>query len=381
MTTMEQVTHKELKELVRQYYNKKISLFIMGRFGIGKSESIASVANNIAIEKHRKFVNWNKLTEEEKHEVFNNPKDYFVLIDIRLSEYDSSDIKGLPIFKESNGCQNKAIEFKIPFWALLTTKPDSDGIVFFDEINLAPPLVMSSCYKIIYDRIINDMPISKNWGIFGAGNLDEDRAYTNSIAPPLKDRAGEVELLGATPDSWMEWALEHNINPKIIGYINFKNGALYKVDFNDKQKFTTYRGWGERVSRLLEGINEKDFGTIKLLCSSAIGEGVAQEFVAWLKISQEIDLPSIIAQPNKIKAINDISIKWFINTAIAEQYGNNKIKFEKLMEVSKALDEIDNVELVAYLWKMCAGLNKNFKKEFLRGVDDNLVKKYSKYLI
>lgn len=372
---MRQVTHEELRTNLLHHYNKKIALFVYGRFGIGKSETVQLVASEIATQKGRKFVNWNRLSEEEKKQVFDNPKDYFTLIDIRLSEYDSSDIKGLPIFKDGN----KAIEFKVPFWALLMTKPESDGILFFDEINLAPPLVMSSCYKIIYDKVINDMPINANWGVFGAGNLDEDRAYTNSMAPPLKDRASEVELVGASSDRWTQWAMEHGVEPRIIGFINFKNQALYKVDFNDRQKFTTHRGW-ERVSRLIKGVDE-DYTTMELLSSSAIGEGIAKEFVAFCKISQQIDMPGIIANPEKIKTITELSVKWFVNTAIAEQYANGKIKFDKVMGVSKALDEIDNVELVAYLWKMCNGLSKTFKKEFLKSVDDNLVKKYQKYLI
>ena len=372
---MRQVTHEELKANLLHHYNRKIALFVYGRFGIGKSEVVQCVSNEAAQQKNRKYVNWNKLSEEDKKLVFGNPKDYFVLIDIRLSEYDSSDIKGLPMFQSGN----KAIEFKVPSWALFTTLPDSDGILFFDEINLAPPLVMSSCYKIIYDRVINDMPINSSWGVFGAGNVDEDRAYTNSMAPPLKDRASEVELVGASSDKWTSWAMEHGVEARIIGFINFKNQALYKVDFNDKQKFTTYRGW-ERVSKLISGV--EDFAKMELYSSSAIGEGIAKEFVAFCKISQQIDLPGIIANPQKIKTIEELSVKWFINTAIAEQYANSKIKFEKVMDVSKALDEIDNVELVAYLWKMCNGLKPGtFKKEFLKSVDDDLVKKYQKYLI
>ena len=371
---MRQVTHDELKELLLRHYDKKISMFVYGRFGIGKSDTVVKSAKDIAAKKGKTFIDWNGVSEEEKSKVFDNPKDYFVLIDIRLAEYDSSDIKGLPIFKSDN----KAIEFKVPYWALFMSKPDSDGILFFDEINLAPPLVMSSCYKIILNRVINDMPINPNWGVFGAGNLDEDRAYTNSMAPPLKDRASEVELLNADGDRWTKWALDNGIEPMVIGYINFKPQDLYKVDWNDKQKYTTPRGW-ERLSKLIHGID--DFNEMELNASSAIGEGIAKGFVAWCKISKQIDLPGILANPEKIKAIEELSVKWFINTAIAENYANNKIKFDKVMGVSKALDEIDNVELVAYLWKMCNGLSKNFKKEFLKNVDDDLVKKYQKYLI
>jgi hypothetical protein len=378
---MEQVTHEDLSLILPQYYDKRIALFVMGRFGIGKSGVINDVAQKLAEKKQKKYVSWNKISKEEKIKVYNNPKDYFVMVDIRLSEYDSSDIKGLPMFMKAqaeNDIPIEAIEFKVPFWALLMTKKESAGVLFFDEINLSPPLVMSSCYKILYDRIINDMAIEGEWGIIGAGNLDEDRAYTNSMSPPLKDRAGEVELVGAGVEKWTGWAIEHGVDTRIIGFLNFKQLALYKVDFNDKQKFTTHRGW-ERVSTLTKGV--EDFKVMELLSCSAIGEGIAKEYVAWCKISQQIDLPSIIANPEKIKQIEEISIKWFINTAVAEQYANGKIKFDRVMALTKVLDEIDNVELVAYLWKLCFGLTTNFRKEFLKTLDDDLVKKYTKYLI
>jgi hypothetical protein len=125
----------------------------------------------------------------------------------------------------------------------------------------------------------------------------------------------------------------------------------------------------------------KDYKSLNLISCSAIGEGVAKEFVAFCKINEQIKLSEIIAHPEKIKEIEEISIKWFINTAVAEQYKEKKCKFEKVMEISKVLDSIDNVELVAYLWKMCAGFDKGFKKEFVQKVDDKLVQKYSRYLI
>jgi hypothetical protein len=378
---MKQISHEELKVMLPYYFNKKIALFVMGRFGIGKSNAINDVAKDLSLTKQRKYVNWNSISKEEKLKVYNNPKEYFVMIDIRLSEYDSSDIKGLPMFMKQqteNDIPPEAIEFKVPFWALLMTKKESAGILFFDEINLSPPLVMSSCYKILYDRIINDMAIEGEWGIIGAGNLDEDRAYTNQMSPPLKDRAGEVELVGANAEKWSMWAIEHGVDTRIIGFLNFKQLDLYKVDFNDKQKFTTHRGW-ERVSNLTKGV--EDFKMLELLSSSAIGEGIAKEYVAWCKISQQIDLPQVIANPNMLKSIKEISVKWFVNTAVAEQYANGKLKFDRVMAISKVLDEMDNVELVAYLWKMCNGLTKNFKKEFLKSVDDDLVQKYQKYII
>lgn len=374
---MLKVSHKELAELIKEYYDKKVALLIRGRFGIGKTAVTYQVGKDISKEKNREFAVWNKLTAEEKAKLFEHPEKYFVFIDIRLSEYDCSDIKGLPVFKDDK----KSIEFKVPYWALLLEKENSDGILFFDEINLAPPLVMSSCYKIIYDRVINESKINNNWLIIGAGNLDEDRAYTHDIAPPLKDRCGEVELMGANSDEWINnFAIPNNINSLIIGFIAFKNSAIYKVDFDDNQKFTTHRGW-ERVSKLIENVPKNDYDKLSLISQSAIGEGIGQEFTAFCKINEQIKMAEIINNPEKLRQLKELNVKWFVITAMAEHYKENKMKIDKIMEASKILDSMNEPEFVAYLWKLCYGFKKAFKDEFIKKVDNELVKKYAKFLI
>lgn len=375
------VNHQELQQLVEHYYTKKLPMFVWGTFGIGKSRVIRDTATKLAQEKGKELVLWNSSTAEKKQEVFNNPKKYFVLIDIRLSEYDSSDIKGLPDFRDGK----KSIEFKVPFWALLLEKEDSDGILFFDEINLAVPLVVSSCYKIIYDRVVNESKINDNWFIIGAGNKNDDRAHTHDISPPLRDRGGEVELVFDN-EEWIKWAVKENNNiaGEIIGYLSFKTGDLYKFNPDDEQKFTTPRGW-ERVNTLAKDLfKTKNYDMLNLIVSSAIGEGTAAEFISYCKIKDQINLKELIDKPEKIKKIGDkdINIKFFVTTAVAEQYKDKKVTFDKIMELSKALDSIDNAELVAYLWKLCSGYNpKKFKDDFVKKVDDALADKYGKYII
>ena len=378
-----EVKHEDLSELISFYYESKFPLMIYGTFGIGKSQGVESKARGIAEQKQKEFVNWNKVDKEMKIEVISNPKKYFVFLDIRLSEFDTSDIKGLPELQ----AQEKVHEWlvwRVPFFVKLLENPDTDGIAFFDEMNLAPPLIQSSCYKIIHDRIVNDSKVGNDWMIMGAGNTDEDRAYVYEMAPPLKDRFGEVKLLPPSTESWIKnFAIPKEINPWIIGFLSFKPASLHVVDFNDNQKFTTPRGW-ERVDALMKKNPEdkKGFKKLSVFAPSAIGEGIASEYISFCKISELINLEEIIKNPQKIKEVDKINVKWFINTALAEQYKEKKIKFEKIIEFSRAMDENSDVEMVAYLWKMCAGLTKTFKKEFTGKLDqdDKLIVKYSKYL-
>jgi len=377
------VNHSQLGELIDVYYEAKEALFVWGTFGIGKSRVVREKAIEKAKSKGKIFVDWIKTTREQKQEIFANPEKYFVLIDIRLSEYDSSDIKGLPIFKDDK----LSIEFKVPFWSLLMEHPQSDGILLFDEVNLAPPLVVSSCYKIIYDRVINESKINDNWSIIGCGNLSGDRAFTHEMAPPLRDRAGETELI-TDNDEWFNWATKEGvgIRAEVIGFLNWKSSALRQVDFEDEQKFTTPRGW-ERANRLLgkQVFDKKNYDKIKLTISSAIGEGIATEFIAYCKIQEIINLEELIKNPVKLGIeLKDrgVDVRYFVTTAVADKYKDKKIDFKKVVEISKEFDTMGDVELVAYMWDLCGKFSpKKFKEDFVKVIDNDLVQKYSKYMI
>ncbi len=351
---------------------------IYGTFGVGKSHTIRNVSEEIAETRNRKFVEWNLMSKEEKRDVFENPEKYFVLIDVRLSEYDSSDLKGLPNF---NG-DKETIEWKIPLFAKFLTLPESDGILFFDEIGLATPLVMASCYKILYDRVINEDKMSENWSVIGATNLSSDRAYTHEIAPPLKDRCGEVELSVPSMDDWVSnFAIPKGIDSRIIGFLNFKPSALQVVKFDDNQKFVTPRSW-ERLSKLIKDV--KDWDKLDIISKSAMGEGTAIEFVSFCKIQEKMKLEDVIKHPEKIEKIDDVSVKFFLVSAVAEKYKDKKVDFKKIMDISKVFDKMSNAEFVALLWRLCNSYtikNKQFRKDFLSSKDSQLLERYGRFIV
>jgi hypothetical protein len=131
-------------------------------------------------------------------------------------------------------------------------------------------------------------------------------------------------------------------------------------------------------------LGSKDYDKLRMVVCSAIGEGVWSEYVSYCKIREQINLKDIIEHPKKIADIKekDIHIKFFVATALAEQYKDKKIKFDKILEASKVLDSIGNAELVAYLWKLsCIYDGKRFKADFIKTVDNTLSDKYGKYII
>lgn len=358
------VNHDQLGQLVKLFYScpdktgRKIPMLITGTFGIGKSMVIKVVGRTVAVERTRTYLEWNEISYEEKIDIINNNKlkDYFIVMDMRLSEFDATDIKGLPDFDKLR----KWVEWKYPFFVEVLQHPDSDGILFFDEFNLATPLVISSCYKIFHDKIINDTKINFNWLIIGCGNKDDDRANTHEIAAPLKDRCAEMELTPPTPKDWIKWASRYGLSPKIIAYISWKGTMLRKVNFESGEKFTTERGW-ERLNCFMH----RNLEEIKLVSGTVIGEGVASEFMGFLEIQNIINLDDILKKPELLKNVTEAGQKYFVISGLAERYGDNHMTIEQLFEVSTVLQQNKSADFVAMLWRLASRMNKaKFRKEF-----------------
>jgi hypothetical protein len=125
--------------IVKVYFSKhakKRALLFLGAPGVGKSISVYEAAEEIAKRLGKKFIKvklrWKMgkwVIDEDNHrdifEVLNSPDEYFVLVDLRLSQVPPEDLSGIPRALEH-------ISFYEPLaWvAVLSVCP---GILFCDE--------------------------------------------------------------------------------------------------------------------------------------------------------------------------------------------------------------------------------------------------------
>lgn len=105
-----------------------------------------------------------------------------------------------------------------------------NGIIFFDELNLAPPLVQASAYQLILDRRLGTYTVPNGFLLIAAGNRLEDRASVFEMSAPLKNRFGHCQLREPSVEGWTRWAVDHDIDMRIIGFLNFRRTALYTFD-------------------------------------------------------------------------------------------------------------------------------------------------------
>jgi hypothetical protein len=208
------------------------------------------------------------------------------LLDIRAPLLDPTDLRGIPTV-----ANDKARWCPPEF---LPSDPESEGILFFDELNAAPPLVQASLYQLTLDRRVGEYTLPRKWKILAAGNRAEDASITFRMPAALANRfihiSFEVDF-----DDWRKWAIGMDIHPIIIGFLSTRQELLFNMQKTERG-FPTPRSW-EMVSDILKAT--MDIRGSQDIILGTIGEAATMELMAYFQnaISEEAIL-KIIANPD-----------------------------------------------------------------------------------
>jgi len=279
---------KTLKRLIKKYCiddgREPPSAFLWGGPGIGKSSIVKQSVKELGMDLENCFK------------------------DQRLQQIDPVDLRGLP-FPNDDG----RLQYHPPSFLPDESGKGIRGVLFLDELNLAPQQVQSAAYELILDRKLGDnYHLPDDWMVIAAGNRAGDKAFVNPMSAPLANRFIHWEVV---PDfkEWKEWGLQKNssnshqrIRSEIIGFLNFKSEMLYQFDpERSGEAFPTPRSW-ENVSKLMEdGLDgEKEL-------AAAVGMGAATEFMSFLEMQNELPKVNKILEgdfkipkePDKLHAI------------------------------------------------------------------------------
>src|SRR6056300_732222 len=257
------VTPNKAKKSIQRAFAKKRPIFLWGPPGIGKSDIIHQIGDYM-----------------DAH-----------VIDIRLSLWEPTDIKGIPYYSANDNIMKWAPPSELPT-AEMASK-HKYIILFLDEMNSAAPAVQAAAYQLILNRKVGQYVLPDNVLIVAAGNRDADKGVTYRMPAPLANRFVHLELK-VDFDDWFAWAVENKIHNDVVGYLTFAKQDLY--DFDPKspsRSFATPRSWSF-VSELLD--DDDDEGTTTDLVAGAVGEGLAVKFVAHRKVASQMPNPSEILE-------------------------------------------------------------------------------------
>lgn len=247
---------KKLELILPKQGKQVITPFVHGVPGIGKS----AIVKQIAQERHIEF------------------------IDLRLSQHEASDIKGIPYpIPEDNICMWFPPEF-LPFKTTRKYK-DTAGILFLDEINRAAPDVLQTVFQLVLDRQVGNLELCDEWHIVCAGNLGaEDGCDVVDFDPSLNNRFIHF-YMEPHLDSWCKWAEKNNINDDIVAFLKGKPAYLYhsqKDKKTDETFLTTPRSW-EKFSDLIEQNDKMGIKNVtNMLAANMIGDA-AVHFMKYLE--------------------------------------------------------------------------------------------------
>ncbi len=283
-----QVSPSGAKNAIRKAFKKQRPLFLWGPPGIGKSDII------------------HQLGEEMGAHV----------IDIRLSLWEPTDIKGIPYFDSNSGTMVWGAPSELPDEALASQFPYV--ILFLDEMNSAAPSVQAAAYQLILNRRVGQYKLPDNVLIVAAGNREADKGVTYRMPAPLANRFVHLEMR-VDFDDWSMWATNNRVHKDVVGYVTFAKKDLYDFDPKSSSRaFATPRSWSF-VSELLE---DDDTGedTLLDLVSGAIGEGLAIKFMAHRKVSSKLPKPEDILSGKVKKLDSKIEISAMYSLTVSMCY-------------------------------------------------------------
>lgn len=237
-----------LSDLIREKIN--LSVMIWGPPGIGKSSIVAQVAKNSQMD----------------------------VIDVRLSQLSPTDLRGLPVPERNESGEGISCWFPPEFLPRV-----GQGILFLDELNMAPPSMQGVAQQLILDRRIGSYTVPEGWYVWAAGNRKEDRSAVFDMPAPLANRFLHLDV-ASDLEAFKSYAIANEISERIIAFLSFRPDLLLKID-PARPSWPSPRSWF-MAARLLKA---------DLAIAPAIGEPAAAEFIGFLQVYDSIpDIKSIM---------------------------------------------------------------------------------------
>lgn len=266
---MPNITVGEVVEMLSMLYSNTIknnlslkgipTPFLWGPAGIGKSEAIVQLAERLEKETGKKAA----------------------ITDVRLLLFSPVDLRGVPVADEHKKFSN----WLMPKIFDMNSSDEYINILFLDELSAAPQSVQAAAYQICLDRKIGEHKLPENCIVIAAGNRTTDQSVSYKMPKALCNRLMHFNI-ETNYKAWLTWAVTHDIDSRIIGYLAFDNSKLCIEPETSDMAYPTPRSWSF-VSNLLKNGFE-DIEKIHPLISACVGTDTAIEFETWVKSHAEL---------------------------------------------------------------------------------------------
>lgn len=335
--------HAQLKRFLGHHDRIKRTPMIWGTFAIGKSAVVYQYGMKKADDLKRKFVVWHQLTKDERHELYVSQEareKVYVLYDNRAASNDSTDDKGIPsITNPEYLCwiQNQAYN--------VFSLPGTIGLLFNDELTLAPTLVQNSMYKMVLDRAVGDLAFNDDIFIVCAGNRVEDQAFVQTTPMPLKTRMGHFQLNPADPDDQIEYYINNGFDPRLIAFFKAHEELIFHWNEDSEEVTASTPRTTELCSDAIKPLDFDDpieGEDIHFLACGWLSTYVGDMFIKFLQVTSKIDLDAIIKNPKKASELTTVDQQYGLVTLLVSRFIKAKSPeklFGSILDIYKNVPE------------------------------------------
>lgn len=248
-------------------------VFGLGKGGIGKTESIESLA-------------------KEKLKIG--------YVDIRLLLYNETDLKGIP-YPNENHTKTIWLQNNI----LPTVEKNGEkGILVFDEITSCGRSVRTAAYQLLNERRLGEYELPPGWMVVCLGNGEEDGGDYQGMEGNFANRCSVFNIV-VNIDSWKSWAIKHGVNELVLAYVSFKPQDLhsYNPDSETELLFASPRSWTAVSNVLNKHKYDINDSLLNSIIEANLGQRVGQSFRSFCKFKDSTVDPMKILKGDTIKKI------------------------------------------------------------------------------
>lgn len=298
---------------------KRRGLFVWGPPGIAKSSIVEQVCDELN----------------------------FKLIDIRLTQMEPTDLRGIPVPFKNESDAKAYVEWAIP--ALLpkrdvnekgeiqrtsTVRDDMgntyDGaVILLDELPNAAPSVQAGSYQLVLDGALGEYYVPDNVVVMAAGNRETDKGATFKMPTPLQNRFTHIEM-AVNFEDFQTYALTCGFHEAVVGYLSAFKHELFQFEATSASRgFPTPRSW-EAVSDILRGDPNLPEMVQLALVGGAVGDGIAVKFLEYRKNAANLPSSSDVLD-GKVSELKkgDVSLSYALTTALCYELKDRFDEFKK----------------------------------------------------
>lgn len=339
--TIQRFSPLKIPEIVKAHWKAKVPLNFVAEPSTVKSEGVFAIAKQLAVDEQREFFEWNKKDLQTKKMALNSADKLFVFADLRASE---TDIGELRLQNMTNG--ESYITFKYNLLFEVLSNPNAKGVLFFDEMNLAPNMIKAQFYKIINDNAVGDIPLSKGVLCISAGNEAEHSRGVTEDPVPLVLRRANYFLRPLTSEEYTEFAASQDYSKYILGYLGFQPSDVHKIEYDLPEGVgqPCPRTW-TLLNKLIKN-NKFSVGDLSIWATGLVGQAVSKKFLSFVKSAQDVDINSVLNNPEKIRAFeqdeSNLSLLYAVLSGLVDMVKEKpKERLNKALRIANVIERVE----------------------------------------